>query len=77
MGPLAYLKRLNVGAFFDVGSERWGGRDYDFYSYGVEVTADGHLLSLPFPMKFGFRVGYETMGRRLFGDFLFSVSFTL
>ena len=38
---------------------------------------DIHALSLPFPVQVGFRAGYETKGKRFFGDLLLSVSFTI
>ena len=76
-GPVLYLKRLTAGAFFDAGHQKSLGQGRAFYSYGAEVTADIHALSLPFPVQVGFRAGYETKGKRFFGDLLLSVSFTI
>ena len=76
LGPLLYVKRVTAGVFFDAGREWSPGWRRTYRSYGAEVTADAHALGLLFPVRLGFRAGYETRGERFFGELLLGVSFT-
>lgn len=82
---LAYIKSVKGGIFFDGVFQKARLRDpktsndyranQDFYSYGVELTADCYFLRLPFPVNIGTRIGYETQTNSLFADYIFNVSF--
>lgn len=77
IGSLLYVKALNGGVFFDMAHEKALSGKRDFHSYGTEVTADFHVLGLPFPVNAGFRIGYESQRRNLFADFLFTLQFNI
>lgn len=71
---LIYIKAIHGGLFFDTTRQRTAWKK-NTCSYGAELTADLHLLRLPFPVNIGLRSGYETQTRSMFTDFLFTIGF--
>lgn len=74
---LLYVKAINGGIFFDWGHEKMNSYGKDYSSYGAELTADIHVLRLPFPISIGIRTGYETQNKAIFTDFLFNIGFNI
>lgn len=77
IGSLVYMKRVAAGAFFDAGRIESGSYRDTRCSFGIEATVEGNVLCRPFPVKAGFRAGYETQHRKMFGELLLSVNFTI
>lgn len=77
VGPLLYVKRVNGGVFYDFGISKSSLNQRNYSSYGVECTADTHVFRLTYPIRIGFRTGYETQTKSMFTDFLFSVGISL
>ncbi|WP_251622135.1 hypothetical protein [Odoribacter lunatus] len=77
IGSLLYIKAINGGVFFDMTHEKTRNYKQNFYSYGAELTAALHVLSLPFPVNTGVRIGYETQTKAIFADFLFTLNFSI
>ena len=81
-GPMVYLKRLKLNAFYDRanGSRHIylteGGRQrrtFSKESVGAELTADCHFLNLSFPFEIGYRHAYLPDTGRHAGEFLLSI----
>ncbi|WP_321516478.1 hypothetical protein [Marinifilum fragile] len=81
LGPLAYFKRIKMNAFADYGYEKRyleneEGEIFpfknDYFSTGVELRTDLHVLRFSAPLDLGVRLGYENQTNSLFANFLIS-----
>ncbi|WP_282016224.1 hypothetical protein [Marinifilum flexuosum] len=81
LGPLAYFKRIKMNAFVDYGYlkrylENEEGDFFpvekDYFSGGVELRSDLHVLRFSAPVDLGVRLGYENQTNSLFANFLIS-----
>lgn len=77
IGPLLYMKSIYAGVFYDLGISRNTLRRHTFSSYGVEFTTDSHLFRLTYPIRLGFRTGYETQSKKMFTDLIFSIGISI
>ncbi len=82
IGSLVYFKRLKLNAFYDFCTDKGNGFlgekrlmfTRNLFSSGIELTADSHLFHFSNPINMGVRVGYENHHKKLFADFIFSIS---
>jgi hypothetical protein len=81
MGPLVYLKRVKMNAFFDYGYQKGKISDKNqnlfsykdaFTSFGAELSSDLHVLRFSAPLNLGIRLGYEDQTGSMFANFLIS-----
>lgn len=77
ISSLLYIKGVDGGLFFDMGKEKFLERERTFHSYGVELTADTHILRLTFPIHIGVRTGYESQHKRMFANLIFSIGLSI
>ncbi len=81
IGSLVYLKRIRTGMFYDYGLEkRFINNTYvnnSCFSLGGEVKTDINFLRLPAPVEMGLRVGYENKTKRMFTEFIYTMSLSL
>lgn len=75
LGRALYVKRLKTSFFYDYGLTKKQNFSKDVHSYGLELTADAHVIQIPVPIVFGVRVGYETQSASSFCNALLSISF--
>lgn len=75
LGSALYVKRLNASVFYDC--MRSEIKDFTQYvdSYGVELTADAHVIQIPIPIVAGVRFGYESQTKNYFYNILLSINF--
>ncbi|RKE04655.1 TolB family protein [Marinifilum flexuosum] len=81
LGPLAYFKRIKMNAFVDYGYEKRYLENEegdifpfksDYFSGGIELRSDLHVLRFSAPLDLGVRLGYENQTNSLFANFLIS-----
>lgn len=77
IGPLLYLKSIQAGVFYDLGVYKNTTRNHTYSSYGVEFTTDTHAFRLTYPIRLGFRTGYETQSKKIFTDLIFSIGISI
>lgn len=77
MGSVLYLKSLTGGIFYDFGTSRNRLGKTNYSSYGVEFMADTHFFRLTYPIRLGFRTGYETQQKSMFTDLIFSIGISI
>ena len=80
LGPLFYIKRIGLKAFYDYGQVKaYDGLEVyspkGISSFGAELWAETYPLRLPFPLKIGTRASKVDNLSSLQWDLLFSVSF--
>jgi len=83
LGSLLYLKRIRGDVFLDYAynsTKQFEMNFDDFYwknknilSFGLELTADYHLLRTIFPLNSGIRVGYVPTEKKMFLNFVFGI----
>ena len=84
IGPLAYFKRIKMNAFVDYGYEDRrikNGKDVfqfknNYYSGGIELRTDMHVLRFSAPVDLGIRIGFENQTNSMFTDFLIAFNLT-
>jgi hypothetical protein len=77
IGPLAYIKRLKAGIFYDHAIQHSDGSYRDYNSIGAEITSDLHLMRFILPFDMGVRTGYRITDRKWFADFLFAINLSI
>ena len=85
LGSLFYLKRIRGDVFcdyaynsikqFDINFDEFSWKNKNILSYGIELTADYHLLRTIFPLNSGIRVGYTPTEGEVFLNFVFGINF--
>ncbi|MCK5029088.1 MAG: hypothetical protein KAR57_05600 [Bacteroidales bacterium] len=83
LGSLLYLKRIRADIFLDYAFNSYRSTNQpqtaynwpkeNYVSFGMELTADYHLLRMMFPLNSGVRVGYAPTENEFFVEFLFGV----
>lgn len=83
LGSLFYLKRIRGDVFldyaynstkqFEINFDDFNWENKNILSYGLELTADYHLLRMIFPLNSGIRVGYVPTEKRMFLNFVFGI----
>ena len=83
LGSVLYIKRLRGDLFLDYAYNSYQTLNNDetaiiwphehHSSFGIELTADYHLLRSIFPLSTGARFGYSVTGSGLFVNFLFGI----
>ena len=84
LGPLTYFKRIKMNAFVDYGYEdrrienAEGVFQFknDYFSGGIELRTDMHVLRFSAPVDLGVRIGYENQTSSVFADFLIAFNLT-
>lgn len=84
IGPLAYFKRIKLNAFVDYGYQDRRIENEEgvfqfknnYYSGGVELRTDMHVLRFSAPVDLGVRIGYENQTNSMFADFLIAFNLT-
>ncbi len=80
IGPVAYLKRINLRLIGDYGVDRlWNGTSAyataDRWTASAELWAESRLFLLPYPVNFGLRTSFLPSTSTITSALLFSVSF--
>ena len=83
LGSLIYLKRFRGDVFIDYAYNTYRTLNQDKtaiiwpkehnFSFGIELTADYHLLRAIFPLNTGLRLGYSPSDRRVIYELLFAI----
>lgn len=82
LGKLAYIKRIRLNAFYDMADAEYSlirkdsGQKESYHlnpqSYGVELLSDTHLFRFILPFTIGGRLGYRSLDKAIFGEFIIS-----
>lgn len=80
LGPVAFIKRVNLRLIGDYGIDRlWNGLSSyataDRWTASAELWAETRLFLLPYPVNFGIRTSYLPSNNDISTSLLFSVSF--
>jgi hypothetical protein len=82
LGPLAYIKRLQIDLFYDhfygYNVRHKPGSEDDLYtgmynSFGAELTANLNILRFIFPFNTGIRCAYKPLENNLAAEFILSI----
>lgn len=81
LGPFIYLKRIRGALWADhlagrnvvVSDPRPRYADRDYTTFGIELTADLHLLRIAFPLSLGGRTGYNPATGETFFEWIYSI----
>ncbi|HBX88147.1 MAG TPA: hypothetical protein DEG09_05970 [Marinilabiliaceae bacterium] len=81
-GKLAYIKRIRLNAFYDMADAEYSlirkdsGQKKSYHlshqSYGIELLSDTHLFRFILPFTIGGRLGYRSLDKAIFGEFIIS-----
>ncbi|HSH51606.1 MAG TPA: hypothetical protein VK982_07770, partial [Bacteroidales bacterium] len=84
VGALFYIKRIRGALFGDFAINQYniytknsslpGTTKEEFYSFGIELSIDYHLLRTMFPLNTGVRVGYLPEYQSFFTELLFGIN---
>ena len=77
ISSVLYIKGVEGAVFFDMGSARSLLGQKDYYSTGLELSADTHFFRLTYPVHLGFRTGYETQHKKMFASLIFSIGLSI
>ena len=61
LGAWLFVKRFKGGVFYDIGEGKTSGVTTRYQSAGASLSANFHLLSLPFELDMGVRWAYRFM----------------
>jgi len=59
IGPLAYLKRVRAGAFYDLGTGYLGGDKSKFLSFGGSLLFEFYVFRFKYPLEMGVQYAYH------------------
>lgn len=84
IGPLFYVKRIRGALFGDFAINQYNTYTQnsslltttkeEFYSFGIDLSVDYHLLRTMFPLNTGLRVGYLPEHQSFFTELLFGIN---
>lgn len=75
IGSLAYIKRLKLDLFYDYARGEGSGKPHTYNTFGLEFTADMHILRFIAPFDLGTRIIYNPDQMRTDIELLFSIDF--
>jgi len=83
LGPVFYVKRIKSNVFFNYANNKFRAKNnstntiywanYNLVSYGIELSADYHLLRMIFPLNTGIRIGYTNFSNNVFSEVIFGI----
>jgi hypothetical protein len=83
IGPLVYVKRIRGALFADLAINQYNTYTQnssllrttkeEFYSFGIDLSIDYHLLRTMFPLNTGVRIGYLPEQQSFFAELLFGI----
>lgn len=76
LGGLVYAKRFYANLFYERAFTKTDIRN-DYYSTGMDLRANVHILRFKTPIDLGIRGGYESQTKSTFIEFLFNLSFNI
>lgn len=76
LGGILYAKRIYTNLFCETVLTT-GKENMNFYSAGVDLRANIHIMRFKTPIDIGVRGGYESQTQSPFFEFLFNVSFDI
>jgi hypothetical protein len=59
IGPLAYIKRIRLGGFYDYLEGSWGADRNSFESVGGSVRFEFNVFRIRYPLEFGIQYAYK------------------